>query len=136
MKVKLQKKIRITALPQLWANGAKTFMNSYSNFTSLSYWAIHKRRRQLGGVINWSKLPTDSTKKLPTRGRRALKIRKNCQRHLWLVPMFIVHIIFFEFVIPSNDYKYHFRKYLVRLWNYKKLNTYNVPKDISLIAKK
>ena len=25
--------------------------------------AIHKRRRQLGGVKNWSKLPTDSTKK-------------------------------------------------------------------------
>ena len=37
--------------------------------------------------------------------------------------MFIVNIIFFEFVIPSNDYEYDFGKYLVKLWNYKKLNT-------------
>ena len=33
--------------------------------------------------------------------------------------MFIVYIIFFEFVIPSND----FRKYLDKLRNYKKMNT-------------
>ena len=38
--------------------------------------AIHKRRRQSGGVKNWSKLPTDSTKKLPTWGRGVSKIRK------------------------------------------------------------
>ena len=37
--------------------------------------------------------------------------------------MFIVYIIFFEFVIPSNDYEYDFRKYLVKLRNYKKMNT-------------
>ena len=39
--------------------------------------AIHKRRRQLGGVNNWSNFPTDSTEKLPTWGREVLKIRKN-----------------------------------------------------------
>ena len=41
--------------------------------------AVHKRRRQLGGgggVKNWSRLPSDSTKKLPTWGRRVSKIRK------------------------------------------------------------
>ena len=27
-----------------------------------SFGAVHIRRRQLGGVKNWSKLPTDSTK--------------------------------------------------------------------------
>ena len=39
-----------------------------------------------GGVKNWSKLPTDSTKKLPTWRRGVSKIRKNCRRHLWMVP--------------------------------------------------
>ena len=35
---------------------------------------------------NWSKLPTDSTKKLPTWGRGVSKIRKNCRRCLWTAP--------------------------------------------------
>ena len=36
--------------------------------------AVHKRRWQLGeGVKNWSKFPMNSTKKLPTWGRRMLK---------------------------------------------------------------
>ena len=39
--------------------------------------AVHKRRRQLGGgrggVKNWSKLSTDSTKKLPTLEKGAVK---------------------------------------------------------------
>ena len=51
--------------------------------------AVHKRRWQLGwggGVKNWSKLPTDSTKKLPTWGMWVSKIRKNCRRRLWMVP--------------------------------------------------
>ena len=51
--------------------------------------AVHKRRRQLGvggGVKNWSKLPMDSTKKLPTWARGVSKIRKNCRRRLWMVP--------------------------------------------------
>ena len=39
-----------------------------------------------GEVKNWSKLPTDSTKKLPTLGRGVSKIRKNCRRYLWMVP--------------------------------------------------
>ena len=44
--------------------------------------AVHKRRRQLGGVKNWSKLPMDSTKKLPIMG--VSKIQKNCRRLLWM----------------------------------------------------
>ena len=40
---------------------------------TLSSGAVHKRRRQLGGVKNWSKLPTDSTKKLPTWGKGGVK---------------------------------------------------------------
>ena len=39
-----------------------------------------------GGVENWSKLTTDSTKKLPTWGRGVSKIKKNGQRRLWMVP--------------------------------------------------
>ena len=48
---------------------------------------VHERRWELGGggVKNWSKLLTDSTKKLPTWGR-GVKIQKNCQRRLWMVP--------------------------------------------------
>ena len=40
----------------------------------------------MGGVKNWSKLPTDSTKKLPTRGRGVSKFRKKCWLRLWMVP--------------------------------------------------
>ena len=40
------------------------------------------------GVKNWPKLPTDSTKKLPTWGKGVSKIQKICRRHLWMVPMF------------------------------------------------
>ena len=36
---------------------------------------------------NWSKLPTDSSKKLPTWGRGMSKIPKKCRCHLWMVPM-------------------------------------------------
>ena len=39
-----------------------------------------------GGFKNWSKLPTDSIKKLPTLGRGVSKIRKICRRRLWMVP--------------------------------------------------
>ena len=39
-----------------------------------------------GGVINWSKLPTDSTKKLPTWRKGVSKIQKNCRRCLWMIP--------------------------------------------------
>ena len=35
--------------------------------------AVYKRRWQLGGVKNWSKLPMNSTKKLPTWRRGMLK---------------------------------------------------------------
>ena len=40
--------------------------------------AVHKQRRKLGGRKgkNWSKLPTDSTKKLPTWGRGCQKSGK------------------------------------------------------------
>jgi hypothetical protein len=38
------------------------------------------------GVKNWSKLPTDSTKKLPTWGREGgVKNPENCRRRLWMV---------------------------------------------------
>ena len=40
-----------------------------------------------GGVKNWPKLPTDSTKKLSTWGRGVSKIWKNWRRCLWMVPM-------------------------------------------------
>ena len=46
-----------------------------------SFGAVHIRRRQLGVVKNWSKLPTDSTKNC-----RHGEIWKNCQRRLWMVP--------------------------------------------------
>ena len=35
-----------------------------------------------GGVKNWSKLPMDSTKKLPIMG--VSKMQKNCRRLLWM----------------------------------------------------
>ena len=44
--------------------------------------AIHKRRRQLGGVKIWSKLPTDSTKKTADMGEEGIK---NPEK-LWMVP--------------------------------------------------
>ena len=49
--------------------------------------------------------------------------------------MFIVNIIFFEFVIPSNDYEYYFRKYLVKLLYNKKLNT-NFKRTLLSLQKK
>ena len=39
-----------------------------------------------GGFKNWSKLPTDSTKKTADMGEGVSKIRKNCRRRLWMVP--------------------------------------------------
>ena len=38
--------------------------------------AVHKRRRQLEGVKNWSKLPMDSIKKTADRGRGCQKSGK------------------------------------------------------------
>ena len=37
-------------------------------------------------VKNLSKLPTDSTKKLPTWGKGGVKNPENRRRHLWMVP--------------------------------------------------
>ena len=60
-----------------------------------------------GGVKNWSKLPTDSTKKLPTWGRGVSKIRNNHRPHLWMVPnchvinlawLFFLFHVFYPFV--------------------------------------
>jgi len=42
-------------------------------FWSTSSEAVHKRRRQLGGVKNWSKLLTDSTKKTANMGEGGVK---------------------------------------------------------------
>ena len=49
---------------------------------------VHKQRPQLGrgGIKNWSKLTTHSTKKTVTWGTGVLKIRENCRRRLWMVP--------------------------------------------------
>ena len=59
-----------------------------SNWQVRHLGAVHKRLRQLGGrgVKNWSKLPTENTKKLPTWGTGVSKIEKNYQRRLWMVP--------------------------------------------------
>ena len=40
-----------------------------------------------GEVKNWSKLPMDSTKNLPTWGREVSKIQKNSWRCLWMIPL-------------------------------------------------
>ena len=52
------------------------FQDTYKNLWCKG--AVYRQCRQLGGggVKNWSKLLTDSTKKLPTRGRGVSKIRK------------------------------------------------------------
>ena len=42
-----------------------------------------------GGVKNWSKLLTDSTKKLPIWGRGLSKIQENFRHCLWMVPRMI-----------------------------------------------
>ena len=39
-----------------------------------------------GGVKNWSILPTDSTKKLPTWGKEVEKTPEKLPMSLWIVP--------------------------------------------------
>ena len=53
-----------------------------------------------GGVKNCSKLPMDSTKKLPTWGRGVSKIRKKYRRRLWMVPN-AKEAQLFPFLMPS-----------------------------------
>ena len=48
---------------------------------------------EVGEVKNWSKLRTDSTKKLSTWGRGVSKIQKNCRRRLWMVPLMLANKI-------------------------------------------
>ena len=43
--------------------------------------AVYKQHQQLGGVKNWSNLPTNSAEKLLS------SIRKSCQHCLWMVPI-------------------------------------------------
>ena len=47
----------------------------------------------IGRGQNWSKLPTDSTNKLPTWGEGVLKIQKNCRCHLLMVLYYISYLV-------------------------------------------
>ena len=70
-----------------------------------------------GGVKNWSKLLTDSTKKLPTWGRGVSKIRKNSRHCLWNVPKDCYRVfISFENIISCNVFPICHDQKTFKLW--------------------
>ena len=91
------------------------------HLSSILLGAVHKRHRQLGGVKNWSKLLTDSTKNLPTWRRGVSKIRKKCRRRLWMVPHRIQHPILkvrilnclFSFFVKKIAFSIRLNSYVV-----------------------
>ena len=52
---------------------------------SINYVGNWEEGEDWGGVKNWSKLLTNSTKKLPILGTEVSKIQKNFRRRIWMV---------------------------------------------------
>ena len=74
------------------------------------YGAVHKIRWQLGGVKNWSKLLTDSIKKLPIWEREVSKIQKNLRRRLWMVSIAVKWVLIRMVYKGQLQINVHFRK--------------------------
>ena len=86
------------------ASGKLAHFSDWSRSRGSSLGAVHKRRRQLGGggVKNWPKLPTMSTKKQPTWGRGVLNIQKNYRRRLWMTPVRSGHLEAWGLLVVSG----------------------------------